>query len=143
MPKVTGTHFFTSRSETSGWSGVHSGTPPFLRTAESSSIFQLGPSLRDPACGHLRVADPYERGRVLPAALDLEGAPRVERAPARQVDQVGRDPLDRPQRLPLVGVETRDGLQQRPCIWVLGVGEDVDGWTRLHAPAGVHHDVAR
>src|SRR5690242_8690176 len=141
MPDVTGNHFFTPRRERSGCSGVHSGLA-FLRAGDSSSIFQLGAGLRDPASGHLRLAHPRERWRVLAAAVDLECTARMERASARQVDEVRRYALDGTQRLALVGVEPRDRLQERPGVGMLRMREYVRGRARLDDPARVHDDHA-
>src|SRR5919108_4350928 len=138
-PEVTGNHFFSPWTETSGWAGVHSGAGDF-RAEERSTILQLHARLRDPARRHLSVADPREIRRVLVAAVDPECAARVEGAAGRQIDQIGRNAFDRSQRLALVRVEPRDGLEERPRVGMLRVREDVSRRTRLDDLAGVHDE---
>src|SRR5256884_7979976 len=123
IPDATGNHIFRSLTETSGSLVVHARLSGLTDVA--SGTLQLRARLRDPARGKLRLADPQQRRHVPRAALDLERAARVEGAAARQVDQVGRQPLDRLQRFVAVLVESRDRFQQRPGVGVFGIGEDV------------------
>src|SRR5258706_2520832 len=80
-PDVTGNHFLRSRTDSSGWSGVHTAFRPWR--GATSTILELLAALRHPAGGHLGLADPLQRWPVLGAPLDSKRAARVEGATAR------------------------------------------------------------
>src|SRR6266581_3164648 len=137
-PDATGNQTFRSVTETSGSLTVHARVRGLAVAA--SATFQLRPRLRDPARRLLRVADAQERRHVARALLDPECAPRVERASAREVDQVRWQALDGLERLVGLRVEARDGAKQRPRVGVLWMGENVRGRPGLDDLAGVHDD---
>src|SRR5216683_3898150 len=107
-PEATGNHVFSPRTDTSGSEVVHA---RFSCTASALGTFQLHAGLGDPARGELRVADPGQRRDIARAAFDLELTARVKRAAGREVDEIGRKPLDRLQRFVALFIKARYGPQ--------------------------------
>src|SRR5438270_840453 len=138
-PDATGNQTLRSLTVTNGSLVVQA----LLRClAAVSATFELRSGLRHPARRALRRPDLRERWRVPRAPVDAKHAARMERAPGGKVDEAGRQALDGPERLVLLGVEARDRAEQRPRVGMLRVREDVGGRSRLDDLAGVHHDQA-
>src|SRR6266852_5156855 len=63
----------------------------------------------------------------------------MKRAAGREVDEIRWEALDRLQRFVALFVESRYGTQQRPRVWMLGVGKDIHGGAGLDDAARIHH----
>src|SRR5579864_2978782 len=95
-----------------------------------------------PARGVLRRRDLFDRRRLAEAALDAEGAARVELAALGQVDEVWRQALDGEQAMSPAGVDSRHRAEQRPGIGMLRAFEDLLGGSLLDDLARVHDEHA-
>src|SRR5713226_4162584 len=122
-----------------GFSAARPTGPMNWRASSRTEHLELLAGLSDPARGELRVPDPGQRRDIARAAFDLELTARVKRAAGREVDEIGREPLDRLKRFVALFIKARYGPQQRPGVWVLGVGEYIHGWAGLHDAARIHH----
>src|SRR5260370_9888646 len=120
--EATGNQVFSPRTDTSGSEVVQA---RLNCTAPASGTLEFLAGLGDPARGELRVADPGQRRNIARAALDLEGTAGMKRAAGREIDEIRREALDRLQRFLPLFVEWRDGTQQRPPVWVLGVAQQI------------------
>src|SRR5260221_9043359 len=140
MPERTGNQVRSPRTSRMGSAAVQGG-PGLDRAATASATsrpIEPGAVLGDPAARQL--AAYREQVRFLAvAATDRERAARLELAAGRQPDHVRRRAVDRLQRLAIIGVEPRDGAEQRPRVGVLRVGEDIPGRALLDDPPRVHH----
>src|SRR5207237_4337330 len=101
-----------------------------------------GHVLRTPAARlviRLRVRDTDELGLLLAADVAPVLAARLGLAADGRLDEVRRQTFDRQQlRLALL-VEPRDGTQQSPRVWHLGIREELTGVGLLDDAARVHH----
>src|SRR5580692_356310 len=101
-PEVMGNHVLRPRTDRRGAEVVQA---RFSCAWAASGTFELHTGLGDPARGQLRLTDPVEHRGVARAALDLELASRVKRTTGREIDQVGRQPVDRLERFMSLSVQ--------------------------------------
>src|SRR5437868_10847413 len=124
-----------------GWPNAAGRTRPRVRDIRGPH-FGVRPFHGHPARCALGWAYRLELGILGEALLDPKRAAWAELATWWQRDQVGRQALDGFQPFPPVGVDPRDGAEQRPGVRMLRGFEDLVDRPLLHDLAGVHHDHA-
>src|SRR5450759_2291991 len=140
-PERTGNQVVRRRTSTRGSAALQVKAESPLATASAGidRTIERRSRLRHPAAGQMP-AHVAELGFIVGASLDCEWTPGLELAAGRQPHHVRWRPLDNLQRLTIVGVEPRDGVQQRPRVGVLRMREDIFCPSLLDHSTGVHDD---
>src|SRR5450759_2326801 len=142
-PERTGNHVVRRRTSTRGSAAlqVEAESPLATASAGIGRAIERGARLRHPAARQV-AAHVAELGFILGASLDCEWTPGLELAAGGQPHHVRWRPFDNLQRFTIVGVEPRDGVQQRPRVGVLRMGEDIFCPSLLDHSTGVHDDLS-